>query len=507
MPFKRKPEFWEPDDFQDYFKGAGGIPSPYQPPDLDVAALQEQMIAPARREYRREVPRFEARLAKRKMGRSGDYVREELDELRKYLTGIGGPSADIALRAEELKQRGLLSWAQLGISEKELRSKEEMFYSEQQRYSEQFNREYTLKDTVAAWEHEEELKRQGLTQQEIDNAMTRFDQELQFEEVKLSQQDRQFEQQLELQWAEQGLNEQEVADKKEMFYSEQERLSTQFNREYTLRETEAAWRHEEELSRQGLTQQEIDNEMGRFDQQLEWEKDHYKMVLTEEQRQFNDEMANTIRETDLSFDQLKETIRQFDDNMKRLKDLDAFEMEMREDEREMEWWQARKAAELKEIELSYISNEIFGYWDEGYAPGDRGFFTGDKYEWDEENQVWKNTPEWDKYMLDHYHMGQLDLRKYGLDIQAMLGMVGVIRGEEEGEEPQIPDTTQVSWPAHFTDQDKNSFVQEHPWATPEIMNEFYSSPSNHGWQNWHYDTFVQRFLIWAEEAEYPGGGA
>lgn len=598
QPQKRKKEFWEPEDAQSYFAGGGApqpsptseIPDPYQAPDLDVTALQAQMIAPARREYLREVPRIEARLAKRKMGRSGDYMRKEYDALYNYLLGIGGPSADIALRAEELKQSGVqfeqqleLGWAQQGLSEQEIADKKEMFYAEQQRYSEQFDRQYSLEETEAAWRHEEELQRQGLTQQQIDNEMARFDQELQFKETELSQQDRQFEQQLELQWKQQGLNEREIADKKEMFYAEQGRLSTQFNREYSLAETEAArrhqeelsrqnltqqqidnamdqfdqqllfemdkfgrtltqedrqfekqlelqwaeqgltqqqidnekemfydqlsqyqdqfdreldfkdvdalrqheeelgrqgltqqqidnemaqfnqqllfemdqvaemtrqWgheftfkqtvemtRHEEELGRQGLTQQEIDNEMEKFDQELEWQKEHYGMVLTEQQRQFDDEMADAVRQTDLSFDQLQETIRQFDDNMKRLKELDAFEMDARERGMDLEEWQAHKAAELKEIELDYYSMEVFGYWDEGFGPEG---FEGERYEWDEENEVWKVTPEWDKYMLDYYHPGELDLREEGLRIQGMLGMTGVVPGEGEPGTPGTP---------------------------------------------------------------------
>lgn len=531
----RKREFWESEDFQDYFAGGGipqtgstgGIPGPYQPPDLDVAKLQEQMIAPTRREYRREVPRFEARLAKRKMGRSGAYWRSELDTLRDYLTDIGGPSADIALRTAALEQQGRLGWAQLGLTqqqaawkheeelkrqgltqqqidnemeqfiqelqfeeeklstqdeqfekqlelqwaeqglnEQEINDKKEMFYSEQKRLSTQFDREYNLTETEAAWRHEEELSRQGLTQQQIDDEMARFDQQLLFEMDKfgrtLTQEDRQFEKQMELQWAEQGLNQQEVDDKKEMFYDQMAEMTRQWGHEFSFRQTAEMTRHEEEMGRQGLTQQELDNEMDRFDTQLEWEKDHYDMVLTEQQRQFNDEMANAVRQTDLSFDQLRETVRQFDENMDRLTDLDAFEMRLREGwwdegygpddpnappkgtpawdayeaehynmgERDMEWWQVKKAAELKEIELDMMHNEIFGSWDEGFGPEG---FEGDKYEWDEETESWVATAEWDKYMLDYYHKGQLDLREWGLRIEAMLGMVGVIPGEEEAE--------------------------------------------------------------------------
>jgi len=327
-----------------------------------------------------------SRLGARRMGRSGAYVEEELADLRKYLTGVGGVSADVAFKA-----------AQLGLSGRELALKERL----------------------------------GLG-------------ELGLRERELSMEDRHFGAQLETEWAKLGLSQQEIDDKKQMFYDQLGQYSQQFNREYSLKETSEMNRHREELSRQGLTQQEIDNQMGQFDQQLAWEKQHYGMALGEEQRQFNENIAFRLQELaqtgQIEYAQLNETIRQFDQNMSRLVALDQFEIYARTRGMDMEWWKIQKDAALKEIELDIQSDAIFGYWDEGFGPEG---FTGDKYVWNEKTGTWETTREWDEYMLEHYHKGELDLREWDIRIAAMLATRGLY--VPEGEEPGQKNPQQAAY--------------------------------------------------------------
>ena len=159
-PQRKKPrEFWEPEQYRDFFVGGATPayqptpmgappPAPYQTPPLDVPELQEQALAPLRGEYQRALTGLESRLSKRGMGRSGALGAGEADLLREYLTRAGAVSGDITMRA-----------AELGLSKEQLELQRQLGFGE-----------------------------------------------LGLKERALSQEDRQFEKQMELQWAEQGLN-------------------------------------------------------------------------------------------------------------------------------------------------------------------------------------------------------------------------------------------------------------------------------------------------------------
>jgi len=299
VPLKKKPqEFWEGDDWRNYFTDpdyqAGQQPFPdQQPPAFDVGQLTEQAIGPMRLEYERGLEGMASRLSKRRMGESGAYGVAENEALRNFLAQVGAVSSDITMRGAE----------------------------------------FGLKERAERHRHEEELGRQGLTQQEIDNEMIRFDQTLAWEKEKFG----------------------EILDWDKRKHAD-----------------DIAFRYAELLQNGELTQAQMDQDMEIFVRGLAFETD-MRWGWTDDQGVYHPGTT----------------------------DMEIWEQE-REDRK-------TDIAEMK----------IFGYWDEGYGPDDPNM-PEEQYD-----QYGNPTGAWADYYNRYYNKGDQDFRDWELRIDAILGLTGV----------------------------------------------------------------------------------
>jgi hypothetical protein len=327
IPTTKAKEFWETDEWKKYLM-QGAVPTPVTGmPKINAGEITAQAIQPITAAYKKQIPVIESRVSKRGMGRSGAYVAAETEALQNYLTQVAGTSGDIALQSAQLQ----LDAAKAGMSQQQY--KESLMWEKQKKSMEQTIAE---RETVLAEESTAEqqgLAREmaekgwGFTQQELDLRMKElgmtseqfnatldwqketFGRTFSFEEMK-------FEKQLELEWADQGLNQQEVDDKKAMFYDQLKANQDQFNRDYTLKETIATQQHDEELSRQGLTQQEITNAKDEFDKRLVWEQEQFGRTLEQSDRQFEDQLELEWKRTGLTEKEIDDKKEMFYDELK-----------------------------------------------------------------------------------------------------------------------------------------------------------------------------------------------
>lgn len=499
-------EFWETDAWRKYLtQPSGGAPTV---PGVSTGELQAGAIGPLRAEYKRAIPGIESRISKRMMGRSGAYVAAEQGALRDFLTRAGAISADVTLRGGQLQieaaKLGLTSEQfQKRLESEERRERERLNWekkrfergltSEERRWMEEHGlREWEVKErwglekeqlewekekfgTELSFEERQWLREQGfsewaITQQlelEADKfnwTVEEFQQRLEWEKDQfkrtLSSEDRRFDMQMELEWERHGLNEQEIENEKQMFYDQLKQYQDQFDRELSFKETQALRDYELALSEQGLTQQQIDNQMSQFNKELEWQQDRFDKTFTFEQTKWMDEFTFTVEQAlfqnELSRDQFKETMRQFDMALKQSGDLEKERMVLQEDlaaeqrrlERDFERGRITRAnmedatrnlqieydkeiadarLELEQQQIDIMNNEIFGYWDEGYGPGSDNP-PPPKYSDPPEYDLNGNpilTQEWELYMDQYYHPGALDLKEWEIRIEYLLGLRGV----------------------------------------------------------------------------------
>jgi len=194
----------------------------------------------------------------------------------------------------------------------------------------------------------------------------------------------------------------------EQFYAQMQENRYMFDREYTLKETEAMERMKQEWMRLGLTEQEMKNEMYRFDQQMGWEKERFGLTLEWEQRRFADELFFRFEElrlnNELSWAQHNELVRQFDEALALERELENRRLDQ---DLTFEEWKH----EIEQERNRMMQNEIFGYWDEGYPYQCKAYANRQQCE------------------DEHYHRGVLDLREYEIYINGLLGLQGVTNAD------------------------------------------------------------------------------
>lgn len=415
-PTAKPSEFWESPELGDYFtKGTlpesrVTKPAPYEAPKLDVGALQEQAIAPLRREYKEAVGEMGSRLSFRKLGRSGAYVQAELDELYDYLTGIGGPTADIALRAEELAQRERISgrqerlsyeelaskerlewaglekeWAKLGLSAQELADKKEMFLTGLQENQRQFNRTYSLQENQQMIDAKQEWARIGLSADEITENARQYD---------------------------------------SMLLWQKEQFGYTFGWDQSKYMMEIGFRYDELMQTGELTREQITEQARQFDMNL-WQQADFERE------------RNRITEEQLRIDEAYK---------KGLIGIDEYRSRTDRLRTENDKMIADRQVEIDQQRTDILSNQIFGYWDTGFEPGSEDF-PEEVYKKNEDGTIYYDSEtglpefsdEYRDYMTMHYHRGQLDLAEWQIWVEMSLGMVGVISGGEE-EEGFVPES-------------------------------------------------------------------
>lgn len=156
---------------------------------LDTAALTESALAPLWDKYKRARELAQSALSARGMGRSGALLgHENLGEealFRSFVSEAGAITSHFALEAAKLG----LSQQQIALAERELALKEksegELLDWEKDRFakqmaenSRQFNREFSLKETMAMDTAKQEWAKIGLSQQEIDERSRQFNESL-----------------------------------------------------------------------------------------------------------------------------------------------------------------------------------------------------------------------------------------------------------------------------------------------------------------------------------------
>lgn len=156
---------------------------------LDTAALTESALAPLWDKYLRARELAQSALSARGMGRSGALLgHEDLGEealFRSFVSEAGAITSNFALEAAKLG----LSQQQIALAERELALKEksegELLDWEKDKFaqqiaenSRQFDREYSLKETMAMDAAKQEWARIGLSQQEIDERSRQFNETL-----------------------------------------------------------------------------------------------------------------------------------------------------------------------------------------------------------------------------------------------------------------------------------------------------------------------------------------
>lgn len=156
---------------------------------LDTAALAESALAPLWDKYGRARELAQSALSARGMGRSGALLgHENLGEealFRSFVQEAGAITSHFALEAAKLG----LGQQQIAIAERELALKEksqgelldwekDKFAKQMAENSRQFNREYSLKETMAMDAAKQEWARLEMSQQEIDQRADQFNQTL-----------------------------------------------------------------------------------------------------------------------------------------------------------------------------------------------------------------------------------------------------------------------------------------------------------------------------------------
>lgn len=478
----RPRQFWERPEIGGY-PGAQPPPTPYELPEFDIAGMVQQGIAPVERAYGRGIEGIQSRLSKRRLGESGAYVQEELDAFEGYMKKIGAFAPDLPLKTAQVQMEA----ARLGMTQdqymRQMALERERLYAPLAVQQQQWAEEQALKETTQAQKYDIERRKLGLTEEQF-KARLDWEQE-QFGRT-LDSEDRRFDRQMELSWRQMDLSEQEVNDKKQMFYDQLKQYESQFDREYSLKETDQMQRYETEQRSLDLTEDEMKNQMDQFNKTLEWEQSQYDTTLSWEKRRFADEMAFRLQElkdnNDISWAQFNENMRQFDDSLRQTATLETARLELQQEQMMLDYeldqgritiddynsQTARLQAEnqfkldwgwtddsgvshpgrmqLEETKNKMMEMEIFGYWDEGFAPSD---FTGDKYtgEYDEQDNR-EMTREWEDYVAEHYHKGQLDLAEYQIWLDGLLGMKGV--SNEYG----TPQTNSQRWSAIAKNEDR-----------------------------------------------------
>lgn len=387
------------------------VPEPpldFQDP-LDTAALTESALAPLWDKYGRARELAQSALSARGMGRSGALLgHEDLGEealFRSFVREAGAITSHFALEAAKLG----LSQQQIAIAERELALKEkstgELLDWEKDKFaklmaedSRQFNREFSLKESMAMDAAKQEWAKIGLSQQEIDQRADQFNQTLLWQQEQF------------------GMT----------FGWEQTKWLDQMAFSYAQLEQEGA-----------ISYMQMQNDMDQFYADL----NQNKWIAKENIR---------LQDKQLDLD------KQYKDGLLSLQDYQNQTDRLRADTDAL-LADARIAIDQWMAELA--DKKILGYWDDGYGPGEENAFTGDKLEWSESLEQWVPTPEYAKHMAEHYHRGELDIAEMEAIIYGILGLTGVSNEDETTPTPgDLPDIGPLeNMPDWFFGKDRDQY--------------------------------------------------